>query len=49
MEALKELIIAKMDELQFLDMLGLDISDLVETFEEQIEEQREQFENAVGS
>ncbi len=47
MNELKELIIAQMDELQLLDMLDLDIADLVEIFEERIEQQREEFERAT--
>ena len=40
-EELKDLIVAKMDEMSLLDILGLDISDLVDILEEQIEENRE--------
>ena len=48
LEELKAKIVSCMDELQFLDFLGLDISDLVEVFEERIDEQREEFERATN-
>lgn len=35
-ETLKELIIHNLDVSDFLDIIGLDLSDLVETFEEEI-------------
>lgn len=47
MNELKERIIACMDEAQFLDILGLDITDLVEKFAEEIEENVEDFWAAV--
>jgi hypothetical protein len=39
MDELKALIIAKLDVMEFLDLLGLDLSDLVGLLEEEIEEQ----------
>lgn len=47
LEDLKARIIACMDELTFLDLLGLDIADLVETFSPQIEELEDVFHRAV--
>ena len=37
-----------LDEAQFLDILGLDITDLVEKFAEEIEENVEDFRAAIG-
>lgn len=48
LEELKAKIIACMDEVTFLDMLGLDISDLVEKYEDEIEQERERFERATN-
>lgn len=48
MDELKAKICACMDELQFLDALGLEIEDLVEAFENRVEEQREEFERLVS-
>lgn len=45
---LKDLIVAKLDETQLLDILGLDISDLVILLEEQIEESKQELWSAVG-
>lgn len=47
-EELKTLIIHKLDVLEFLDILGMDLSDLVEVLEEQIVEQKEEFQRAVA-
>lgn len=47
-EELKDKIIASMDELSFLDVLGLDISDLVEHFSDQIDANIEEFERLVN-
>lgn len=45
---LKELIAAKLDALEFLDILGWDVSDLVEFLDEHIdEEQRQELIRAV--
>jgi hypothetical protein len=38
-EELKALIVAKLDVLEFLDLLGMGIEDLVDLLEEQIEEE----------
>jgi len=48
MDELKAKIIACMDELTFLDLLGLDIADLVEKYEDEIEQERERFERATN-
>ena len=47
-DELKDLIIAKMDEMSLLDILGLDISDLVNILEEQIEEAKQELYAVVG-
>lgn len=47
-EELKTRIVAGLDVIEFLDILGLDISDLVELLEEQIEEQVEELRSALG-
>lgn len=39
---LKEEIVAKLDVLEFLDILGWDVSDLVELLEEHIDEDQQQ-------
>lgn len=41
-EELKTLIVANLDVIDFLDILGLEMADLVDILEEQIEEQRPQ-------
>lgn len=46
-EELKDKIIATMDELSFLDALGLDITDLVEHFSDQIDANAEEFQRLV--
>jgi hypothetical protein len=38
MNELKQLIVANLDVITFLDILGLDLSDLVEKLEEEIDE-----------
>lgn len=45
---LKERICACMDELALLDILGLDVTDLVELLEEQIEEAKQELLSALG-
>jgi len=47
-DELKDLIVAKMDEMSLLDILGLDISDLVNILEEQIEEAKQELYTVVG-
>jgi len=47
-DELNELIIAKLDEVQLLDILGLDISDLVILLKEQIEEAQQELLSALG-
>lgn len=47
-DELKALIVAQLDETQLLDLLGLDISDLVDLLEEQIEEAKQELWIAVG-
>lgn len=47
-DELKDLIVAKMDEMSLLDILGLDISDLVNILEEQIEEAKQELYAVVG-
>lgn len=39
---LKHLITAKLDVLEFLDILGLDLHDIIDKFEEEIEESKEE-------
>lgn len=46
-EELKDKIIATMDELSFLDALGLDISDLVEYFSDLIDANAEELTRLV--
>jgi hypothetical protein len=46
-DELKERIVKGLDELELLDALGLDITDLVEILEEQIEENRQELERLV--
>lgn len=38
---LKYLIAAKLDVLEFLDILGLDLEDIIDKFEEEIENEKE--------
>lgn len=38
---LKHLITAKLDVLEFLDILGLDLYDIIDKFEEEIENEKE--------
>jgi hypothetical protein len=45
-EELKARIVAILDVTEFLDILGYDLSDLVEVLEEQIEENKQEFERA---
>ena len=47
MEELKQLIIHNLDVTTFLDILGLDIADVVERFEEEIEESFDALTKAV--
>ena len=47
-EELKALIVAKLDEMELLDLLGLTIHDLVDILEEQIEEAKQEFQSALG-
>lgn len=47
-EELKHRIVAGLDVIEFLDILGLDISDLVELLEEQIEESYPELHAALG-
>lgn len=47
-DELNELIVAKLDEVQLLDILGLDISDLVILLKEQIEEAQQELLSALG-
>jgi len=47
-EELKQRIVAGLDVLEFLDLLGLDLSDLVELLEEQIEESAPELHAALG-
>jgi len=42
LEELKALIVSKMDELELLDILGIDMDELVNLLEEQIEENRQE-------
>ncbi len=46
-EELKALIVANLDVMEFLDILGYELSDLVDAFEDEIEEQHSEFERAV--
>lgn len=48
MDDLKSRIVACMDELQFLDFLGLDMEDLVEALEDYVEDRREELERALA-
>lgn len=45
-EELKALIVHNLDVMEFLDILGLELSDLVELLEEQIEESASQLQRA---
>lgn len=45
-EELKALIVHNLDVMEFLDILGLELSDLVELLEEQIEESATQLQRA---
>ena len=45
-DELKDLISHKLDVLEFLDIIGYDITDLVEKLEEEIEEHREELVSA---
>jgi len=45
---LKQRIISGLDEVELLDILGLDISDLVELLEEEIERSKPELERALG-
>lgn len=47
LDDLKATIVVKLDEMEFLDILGLTIEDLVAKFGEEIEENREEFEQAL--
>lgn len=47
-EELKDKIVASLDELSFLDALGLDITDLVETYSELIDANAEDLERLVS-
>ena len=41
-EELKELITAKLDVTEFLDILGYDLYDIIDKFEEEIEEHQQE-------
>lgn len=41
-DELKDLIVAKLDVIEFLDILGYDLADIVDKFEEEIEEYRQE-------
>lgn len=45
-DELKQEIICKLDVLELLDILGLDMSDLVEKLEDEIEDQKEELRRA---
>lgn len=47
-EEIKQRIISGLDVIEFLDVLGLDISDLVELLEEQIEDAYPEILSALG-
>ncbi len=47
-DELKALIVAKLDVMEFLDILGMDVSDLVEILEEEIEENYSAFRRACN-
>lgn len=47
-DELKDLIAHKLDVLEFLDIIGYDITDLVEKLGEEIEEYREELMAACG-
>lgn len=46
-EELKALIVANLDVVEFLDILGLDMADLVNLLEEEIEEHQNRLRKAV--
>jgi hypothetical protein len=46
MDNLKELIVAKLDVLEFLDIIGYELADLVEVLEDEIEENKTELERA---
>ncbi len=47
-EELKALIVHNLDVLEFLDIIGMDLADLVEYFEEEIEEHQKVLRKAVS-
>jgi hypothetical protein len=47
-EELKALIVHNLDVLEFLDILGIDMAELVEHFEEEIEEHQNALRKAVS-
>ncbi len=48
MNDLKALIAAKMDVTQFLDFLGLELDDILDKFDEEIEEEQDRFNEALS-
>ncbi len=48
MTDLKTLIAAKMDVTQFLDFLGLELSDILDKFDEEIETEQDRFYKAFN-
>ena len=46
-DELKDLIVAKLDVTEFLDILGYDLADIIDKFEEEIHEYRDEFVSAV--
>jgi hypothetical protein len=46
-DELKDLIVAKLDVTEFLDILGYDLADIIDKFEEEINEYHSEFVSAV--
>lgn len=47
LETLKETIVATLDVTEFLDILGYELVDIIDLFEEEIENQYEEFKRAL--
>jgi len=45
-DELKDLIVAKLDVIEFLDILGYDLADIVDKFGEEIEEYQQELRSA---
>jgi hypothetical protein len=47
-DELKELIAVKLDVVEFLDLLGLELADIVDKFEDEIDENKEELLRATS-